>query len=89
MMSPTPGAISDVNKPTKRELEVLERIAQGMTSKQIASALNISFKTAVTHRARLFNKFDVHNAAFLVRRAIALGYLSPDPEKGFVRKIYG
>jgi DNA-binding NarL/FixJ family response regulator len=80
MMSPALGAISNVSKPTKRELEVLEKIAQGMTSKQIASALNISFKTAVTHRANLLNKLDVHNAAFLVRRAIALGYLSPHPD---------
>jgi DNA-binding NarL/FixJ family response regulator len=76
MMSPAPAVISEV-KPTKRELEVLEKIALGLTSKQIASDLNISFKTAVTHRARLLNKLEVHNAAFLVRRAIALGYLKP------------
>lgn len=77
MIPPTPCLILDINKPTKRELEVLEKIAQGLTSKQIASDLNISFKTAVTHRAHLLNKLEVHNSAFLIRRAIALGYVTP------------
>jgi two-component system nitrate/nitrite response regulator NarL len=58
--------------PTKREIEVLEKLAQGLTSKQIAQQLNITFKTVVTHRAHLLNKLDVHNTALLIRRAIAL-----------------
>jgi len=62
---------------TGRETEVLDRIAQGLTSKEIARELNISFKTAVTHRTHLMSKFDVGNVALLVRRAIASGHIKP------------
>lgn len=62
---------------TARELDVLERIALGMTSKEIARELNITFKTAVTHRTHLMSKFDASNVALLIRRAIASGHIKP------------
>jgi DNA-binding CsgD family transcriptional regulator len=62
---------------TPREVEVLDRIAQGMTSKEIAQDLKISFKTAVTHRTHLMSKFDVGNVALLIRRAIGSGHIKP------------
>jgi DNA-binding NarL/FixJ family response regulator len=62
---------------TPREAQVLEKIAMGLTGKEIADELNISFKTVVTHRSRIMGKFKVGNTALLIRRAIALGYIKP------------
>ena len=63
--------------PTKRELEVLEKIAQGLTTRQIAFELKITLKTVMSHRGHLLDKFDAHNSALLVRRAIATGFVEP------------
>ncbi|MBE0650658.1 MAG: response regulator transcription factor [Bacteroidales bacterium] len=57
-------------KPTKRELEIIEQLAKGMTSRQIASILNISFETVQTHRKRLFSKFNVNSSAELIVLAL-------------------
>jgi DNA-binding CsgD family transcriptional regulator len=62
---------------TPREVDVLDRLAQGMTSKEIANDLKISFKTAVTHRTHLMGKFEVGNTAMLIRRAVASGHIKP------------
>ncbi|HTY60487.1 MAG TPA: response regulator transcription factor [Bacteroidota bacterium] len=58
---------------TKRELEVLQYIAQGFTNRQIADALFLSFRTVNTHRANLMQKLNIHDTAGLVRHAISLG----------------
>jgi len=58
---------------TKRELEVLQYIAQGFTNRQIAEALFLSFRTVNTHRANLMQKLNIHDTAGLVRHAINLG----------------
>ena len=55
---------------TPRETEVLVLIAEGLTTKEIAQQLGISFKTAACHRSRLMDKLDVHEAVGLVRYAI-------------------
>jgi DNA-binding CsgD family transcriptional regulator len=55
---------------TAREREVLRLIAAGMSTRQIASTLGISFKTVVTHRTRLMEKLDVHNVAEVTRYAL-------------------
>lgn len=70
---------SELSEPqlTPREAQVLEKIAMGLTSKEIANELNISFKTAVTHRSHIMGKFNVGNVALLIRRAIAVGYIVP------------
>lgn len=57
-------------KPTKRELEIIEQLAKGLTSRQIASVLNISFETVQTHRKRIFNKFHVNSSAELIVLAL-------------------
>ena len=62
---------------TPRELEVLEKIADGKTSRKIADELGIGFKTVVTHRTNIMGKFGVNNVVSLVRRAISLGYIEP------------
>jgi len=59
--------------PTKREQEVLIGVANGMTTKQIATHLGISFKTAECHRVRLMQKLHLHSASALVRYAVRSG----------------
>ena len=55
---------------TPRETEILKLIAEGLSSKQIAIRLGIAFKTVVSHRSHIMNKFDVHDAVGLLRYAI-------------------
>lgn len=55
---------------TKRELEILQKIADGKTSQEIADLLFISPRTVDTHRANLIQKLGVKNSAGLVRYAI-------------------
>jgi DNA-binding NarL/FixJ family response regulator len=58
---------------TSREREVLQLVAEGKTTKEIAAILNVSVKTADTHRTRLMQKLDIHDVAGLTRFAIRLG----------------
>jgi two-component system response regulator NreC len=62
---------------TPREREVLQLIAEGHRTKQIAVRLGISVKTAESHRTRIMTKLDVHETATLVRYAIRRGLISP------------
>ncbi|HXJ34016.1 MAG TPA: response regulator transcription factor [Candidatus Eisenbacteria bacterium] len=55
---------------TDRERQVLQLIAEGRSSKEIASLLDISIHTAESHRKRVMEKLDLHNTAELVRFAI-------------------
>ncbi len=63
-------------KFTRREKEVLELIAKGKTTKEIAINLFISEKTVETHRSNLFSKFDVKNVISLLKVALEYGYVS-------------
>ena len=62
---------------TPRETEVLKLIAEGLSSKQIAAGLGISFKTVVCHRTRIMDKLDVHDTASLVRYAVRQKLIDP------------
>jgi DNA-binding CsgD family transcriptional regulator len=62
---------------TPRETEVLVLIAQGLSSKQIATRLGITFKTAICPRSWLMDKLDIHNVADLVRYTIAHKLIEP------------
>ena len=62
---------------TLREKQVLQLIAEGKTTKDIASVLGISAKTAESHRTRLMHKLDIHETASLVRYAIRHGIIQP------------
>ena len=55
---------------TAREREVLQMVAEGRTTKEIAAVLGISFKTAESHRTHLMAKLDIHDTAGLVRYAV-------------------
>jgi len=62
---------------TSREREVLQRIAEGETTKEIAWRLELSTKTVESHRSRLMHKLDIHDTATLVRYAIRRGLAHP------------
>jgi two-component system response regulator NreC len=63
---------------SRRELQVLECVAQGMTSVQIGEALEISPKTVARHRERIMGKLNMHSSAELVRFAIRTGLVDVD-----------
>ena len=63
---------------TPREREVLQLIAEGNTSKDIAARLGISLKTVQSHRNNIMEKLDLHSVADLTRYAIAKGMVSAD-----------
>lgn len=63
---------------TPRQREVLQLIAEGHTSKDIASLLNISLKTVESHRQAIMDRLDIHDLAGLVRYAVRAGIVSPD-----------
>lgn len=58
---------------TERERHVLQLIAEGKSTKEVAEVLGVSFKTAETHRFRIMRKLDIHNSVGLVRYAIRHG----------------
>ena len=60
-----------------RELQVLQLVAEGKTTKEVAALLNISVKTAESHRTRIMEKLDIHETASLVRYAIRRGLVQP------------
>jgi len=62
---------------TAREREVLQLIAEGKTTKEIAVVLGVSVKTADAHRTRLMQKLDIHDIAGLTRYAIRQGVIQP------------
>jgi DNA-binding NarL/FixJ family response regulator len=63
---------------TPRQREVLKLIAEGLTTKAIARRLDISAKTADTHRVQLMERLDIHDIAGLVRYAIRTGLVDQD-----------
>jgi DNA-binding NarL/FixJ family response regulator len=67
---------SGINVLTKREREILKLIAESYSTREIATQLNISVKTAENHRTNLMRKLDLHNGASLTRYAINNGLLS-------------
>ena len=62
---------------SSRELEVLQLLVEGMSTKQIASSLRLSIKTIESHRSRIMKKIDINNIADLTRYAIREGIISP------------
>jgi DNA-binding NarL/FixJ family response regulator len=63
--TPAPGA-----RLTPRQREIVQLLAEGKSSKEVAVALNLSVKTAETHRANIMRKLDCHSVSEVVRYAI-------------------
>jgi len=75
-----PGSASpDFATLSAREREVLQLIAEGKSTKAIASALYVSKKTIDTHRAHILTKLHASSVAELVKHAIREGLTSADP----------
>jgi len=64
---------------TLRQREVLQLIAQGLTSKEIARELALSIKTVNTHRADIMEQLGIHDIAGLVRFAVHEGLVPAEP----------
>jgi DNA-binding NarL/FixJ family response regulator len=63
---------------TPRQREVLQLIAEGYSTKEIAEKLNISVKTAKTHRTELMRRLNLHDVASLVRYAMQIGLVQDE-----------
>ena len=71
-------AISVFDRLTPRQREVLQMVAEGQSTKEIARELNLSAKTVDMHRSQLMTALDIHDIAGLVRYAIRTRLISPD-----------
>lgn len=71
-------AKNSYDKLTNREREVLQLIAEGHSTPEIAELLHISEKTVRAHRAHLMDKLDIHSTAGLTRYAIRKGVITSD-----------
>ncbi|MEI7768976.1 MAG: response regulator transcription factor [Chloroflexales bacterium] len=75
------GASADAAPPeplTARQREILQMIAEGRTTKEIAQVLTLSAKTVEMHRAQLMERLAIHDVAGLVRYALRTGMISAD-----------
>ena len=60
---------------TDRERQVLQLVAEGKTTKEVAEILGLSVKTADSHRTHIMQKLDIHETASLVRYAVRRGII--------------
>lgn len=75
------GAPKKLPRLTAREKEVLHWIGEGLTTQQMADKLFISIQTVESHRYNLLQKFEVPNAATLIKKAIGMGLMKADEDK--------
>ncbi len=73
-----PAGATALGELTPRQREVLQLIAEGKSSKEIAKALKLGVKTIETYRAQLMETLDIHEIAGLVRYAIRMGIVSAE-----------
>ena len=72
------GPVGPLAKLSMRQREILQLIAEGHTTKDIAQRLNVSGKTVETHRSQLMERLDIHDVPGLVRFAMRVGLIQPD-----------
>jgi DNA-binding NarL/FixJ family response regulator len=65
------------NRLTPREREIVRLLAEGKSSREVATTLNISIKTAETHRSNLMRKLQLHTVSELVRYAVRNRIIEP------------
>jgi DNA-binding CsgD family transcriptional regulator len=65
------------NRLTSREREIVQLLAEGRSSKEVAVTLGISVKTAETHRANIMRKLELHSISELVRYAVRNQIIEP------------
>lgn len=71
-------ALSEYDRLSAREREILQLTAEGRGTKEIARLLRVSPRTIETHRANLMNKLNIHHTAGLVRFAVRVGLVPPE-----------
>ena len=74
----TDGELSPLEQLTARQREILQMIAEGRNTKEIAGTLDISVKTVEAHRLQLMARLNIHDVPGLVRYAIRTGLVSPE-----------
>ena len=72
----SPKNIADVQRLTRRELQVLQLIADGRSTKEIAAILEVSVKTIETHRKQIMDKLGIRTIAGLTKYCIREGLTS-------------
>jgi RNA polymerase sigma factor (sigma-70 family) len=65
-----------IERLTSRQREILQLIAEGNSTQEIANLLSISVKTVETHRMQLMERLDIHDVVGLVRFAIRVGLVT-------------
>jgi DNA-binding NarL/FixJ family response regulator len=73
---------SSIDSLTPRQREILQMIAEGKSTKEIAFVLNVSGKTVETHRAALMERLGIHDVAGLVLYAVRNRLVSVDGAEG-------
>lgn len=68
--------VDEFSRLTNREREILQLIAEGYKSREIAESLYISPKTVENHRANIMRKLEIHDTAGLVRYAVRIGLVA-------------
>jgi DNA-binding NarL/FixJ family response regulator len=63
---------------TARQREILQLVAEGRSSKEIAAMLELSIKTVESHRGQIMERLGIHDVTGLVRFAIRVGLVSPE-----------
>lgn len=76
---PEKPAVGPFEALTPRQREVLQLVAEGHSNKEIAQRLNVALKTVETHRTELMERLGIHGVAGLVRYAIQVGLVRPEP----------
>ena len=77
MTSLDTNATQEIPKLTKRELEILGLVFQGMMAKEIADKLFLSYETVEKHKTHAYKKLGVHNSVQAFREATILGIIEP------------
>lgn len=75
--TPAPGAPAPDNL-TPRQREILQLVAEGKSTKDVARLLDLSVKTVEAHRSQIMERLEIHDLAGLVRYAIRTGLVSPE-----------
>jgi DNA-binding NarL/FixJ family response regulator len=72
------GQLSPLEQLTPRQREILQLLAEGRNTKEIASDLDISVKTVESHRLQLMERLNIHDVPGLVRYAVRSGLVSAE-----------
>ena len=74
----TRGSADPLEALTPRQREILQLVAEGHTSKEIAERLQLSFKTVEAHRAQIMERLNLQDVTGLVRFAVRVGLIMPE-----------